>query len=197
MEALYSPAFAKEVNDSRQLPDEEDSYLAQSEMRAFIQNALDLGWTLIAYEADFTVTPPNLSQREEISWREEMQARNLTAALEDLAGDTKLLVWCGNNHHTKALVPISPDHHEESWALMGYRFRSLSGIDPFVIDQGATVVFPGIPRRPKMRHWLEEVTPTLTAFGGTAGFLKEEAPPCFSCIEGDDACVISIDNEVV
>ncbi len=202
MEALY-PEFAEEANRTRQLPEPETEHpeqelghLAQPEMRAFVQEALDLGWTLVPYEADFSQEPPNLSERGKNNWREEMQARNLISALNELSGDAKLLVWCGNNHHTKTLVRWQSGQAEEDWALMGYHFRALSGIDPFVIDQGRTVVFPGMKRRPAMQQWLDEVTPQLKAFGGTAGFLAEEAPPCFAGIEGDDAYIISLENEM-
>ncbi len=32
--------------------------------------------------------------------------------------------------------------------MMGYQFKALSGLDPFVIDQGRTVLLPGVQRRP-------------------------------------------------
>jgi hypothetical protein len=35
-------------------------YLAQPDMRALMQAALDLGWTLVPYEADFSLQPPGL-----------------------------------------------------------------------------------------------------------------------------------------
>ncbi|HEX6484510.1 MAG TPA: hypothetical protein VF043_37170 [Ktedonobacteraceae bacterium] len=201
MEALYS-SFAEEVNRTRQLPrpraasaEQESGYLDQPDMRMLIQNALDLGWTLVPYEPDALV-PSHLSHNKQIEWREEMQARNLIAALATFPSDTKLLVWCGNNHHTKAIVPSRTDESDESWALMGYHFRELSGIDPFVIDQGRTVRFPDLPRRQAMENWINEIAPTLVTFGGTAGFLSEEAPACFRVLEGEDAYFISLDNEM-
>ena len=201
MEALFS-LFVEYANVTRQLPTriaqleqpEDMGYLSQPEMKAFIQTALDLGWKLIPYEADFNEQPLNLSPREEYNWREEMQAHNLIAVMNTLPEDGKMLVWCGNNHHTKALVPQRPDDPETRWALMGYQFRELSGIDPFVIDQGRTVLMPGRTRKAEMQQWLDTVEPQLTTFGGTAGFLAEEAPSCFGLVSGDDAYVVSLDN---
>lgn len=191
MEALY-PSVVEEANRTRHLPADAWGYLQQPEMRAFIQTALDLGWTLIVYEADFEQEPPGLSQRQRDNWREEQQASHLIEALAALPEGGKLLVWCGNNHHTKAPVPVRDGEPEDFWASMGYHFRIKSGIDPFVIDQGATILTPGHPSR--RQQWLKEITPTLAEFGGTAGFLVEDAPSCWHMVPGNDAEVVSLDN---
>ena len=195
MEALDLPT-SEEANRTRRLSELAGCYLAQPEMRAFIQLALDLGWTLVPYEADFSLEPPNLSRWSRINWREEMQARNLISYLRSMPGDTKLLVWCGNSHHAKIIIPRQPDDPEdEQWISMGYQFRALSGIDPFVIDQTRTVHFPALARS-EMEEWLNEVAPQLTGFDGTAGFLAEDAPACFHVSSAEDACVVSLDNEM-
>lgn len=193
MEALY-PSVVEEANRTRHLPANALGYLEQPEMRAFIQTALDLGWTLIVYEADFEQEPPGLSYRQQNNWREEQQAHHLIEALATLPKEGKLLVWCGNNHHTKALVPVREGEPDEFWALMGYHFRMKSGVDPFVIDQGVAVQWPGLPKRPDREKWLKEITPTLATFGGTAGFLTEEAPSRLPVAPGNDAFVVSLDN---
>ena len=194
MEALW-PEITEEANHTRQLGLAfEGSYLSQPEMRSFIQSALDTGWTLIAYEADFRLEPPGLSFRRQNNWREEMQARNLVNALQSLPQDAKMLVWCGNSHHVKALVPIRDNEPDEEWALMGYQFRALSGIDSFVIEQSGMVHWPGMPLR--REKWLQEITPRLHGYGGTAGFLKEEAPLCFRVSDAQDAYVVSLHNEM-
>lgn len=192
MEALY-PSVVEEVNRTRHLPADAWGYLEQPEMRGFIQVALDLGWMLIAYEADFGQEPSGLSERQRNNWREEQQAHHLIEALATLPEEGKLLVWCGNNHHTKALVPAQSEL-DDSWALMGHHFRMNSGLDPFVIDQSMTVQWPDLPKRPRREQWLKEITPTLATFGGTAGFLTEEAPSCLPVAPGNDAYVVSIDN---
>lgn len=194
MEALW-PEITEEANRIRQLPDVSDEgYLSQPEMRSFIQAALDIGYILIAYEADFRLEPPGLSFRRQNNWREEMQARNFITALQTFGEDAKMLVWCGNSHHAKALVPVRDDEPDEEWALMGYQFRTLSGIDPFVIEQTWMVHWPDMPVR--NQEWLQEITPVLTSYGGTAGFLKEEAPACFRTSDAQDAYVVSLENEM-
>jgi hypothetical protein len=44
--------------------------------------------------------------------------------------------------------------------------------------------------------WLHEAKPQLTSYGGTAGFLKEEAPSCLRTSNAQDAYVVSLDNEM-
>lgn len=195
MEDLY-PAVVEEANASRRLPPDAWGYLAQPEMRELIQSALDLGWRLIAYEANMGQVPTRLNERATNNWREEQQAHNLIAASAQLPEEERLLVWCGNNHHSKASVPVQPGDPDVFWGLMGYHFSALSGVDPFVIDQGRTVRFPGMPRRPAREQWLEEIAPILLTLGGTAGFLREEAPSCFAVGPSDDAYVVSLDNEM-
>ena len=195
MEALSAPVV-EEVNASRRVLANAGAYLHQPEMRAFVQSALDLGLTLIAYEANFEQEPAGLSEREQHNWRELMQARNLIGALARLPAEDRLLVWCGNNHHSKARVPSASGEPDSLWELMGYHFREQGGLDPFVIDQGSTVLFPGMPRRRAREQWLEEIAPTLITMGGTAGFLSNEAPSCLAVAPGNDAEVISLENEM-
>ena len=185
MEALWPP-FADEANRTRQLPNITESYLAQPEMRAFIDTALSLGWTLMPYEADTQHEPSALSNQQSINWREEQQARNLIAALNKLSAESKVLVWCGNSHHSKQVLG--------DWVPMGYQFQRLSGITPFVIDQVVTVKFDP-------QHWvyaaglIARFERDLAAHGGTAGVLVAEHP-IFMNHEGSDAVILSLDNEM-
>ena len=163
-------------------------YLAQPEMRQLLQGALDLGWTLLGYEADVRWAVEHfgdLRGLEVTNWREEQQARNLIRLLKELPGGERLLVWCGNGHHSKI---ASGD-----WHPMGYQFSKLSGIEAFAIDQIPTVQFPG---RPPARWLTPEVVSELESMGGTAGFLSEEAPGFWGMRETADAFVFSIDNEL-
>lgn len=66
MEALR-PAFAAAANENRVAPDESHGYLSQPEMRDLIAAALDLGWTLVPYEADFDSKPRAFAN---LSWEE-------------------------------------------------------------------------------------------------------------------------------
>ncbi len=193
MEALSS-FFALEANRTRQLPEVGIGmgYLHQPDLRALIQTALDLGWTLIPYEAN---VQQQLSTEfltiQSTNWREEEQAKNLIAALQGLPSDAKLLVWCGNGHLTKVV--------QQDWMPMGYQFKQLSGIEPFVIDQTSTVNFPQIPveRQQRIKEFLRQFATELVNKGGTAGFLREEAPVSFfQSTEGADAFVVSFLNDL-
>ncbi|MBD0362976.1 MAG: hypothetical protein ICV55_09440, partial [Coleofasciculus sp. C3-bin4] len=102
IEAL-SLFFVDEANRTRQLPEVGVGlgYLHQPDLRAFIQAALDLGWTLIPYEINFQTYPSDYPLSiEYTNLREEEQAKKLIRALEALPSGASLLVWCGNSHPT-------------------------------------------------------------------------------------------------
>jgi hypothetical protein len=190
MEALPAPSGGTPVPVS-DLPAAEDGYLAQPDMRRLISTALDLGWTLWAYEAVIDVSvrpdPADLLSVEFTNWREQEQASNLCALLEVAAGEP-LLVWCGNGHATKVAF-------DDGWIPMGHQFMVMSGVEPFVIDQTVTVAWPEHPPT-----WLAAVLSAagaaLEAFGGTAGILRDQAPPPLDTWPGVDAVVVSTDNEL-
>jgi len=187
MEALYWPA--KDVpGPITTLPDHEHGYLAQPEMRTMIGTALDLGWTLWAYEAEIRVTPETdpdwLRSMEFTNWREREQAANL-CRLVDAAPGEPMMVWCGNSHASK--------HEGGEWVPMGWHFREMSSIDPFVIDQTVTVDFGDGPR-PWERDLLGSLADVLAAYGGTAAIRREQAPPPLDQRDYVDAVVVSTDN---
>lgn len=210
MEALWPHTFADEGNRLRQVPNAPDEgYLSQPEMRLFIQAALDLGWTLVPYEADYDNHPGERKRAEQIDWeeerkqptlsdaaiatigwREEQQARNLCKALDALPPGTKLLVWCGNSHHSK--------ERNDWFAPMGFWFRELSGIDFFGIDQCVTADF-GYSAGAQVGPGLAaQFSAELAEHGGTAGFLTEEAPVSYLRDRKDqNAFILSTENELV
>jgi hypothetical protein len=187
MEALHWPA--KDVpGPITALPDDAGGYLAQPEMRAMIGTALDLGWTLWAYETQFEVTPETdrdwLLSLEFTNWREREQAANLCHLLEAVPGEP-MLVWCGNSHASK--------HTGSEWVPMGWHFREMSSIDPFVIDQTVTVDFGDGPP-PWARDLLGSLAGVLAAHGGTAAILRDQAPPPLDAWTEVDAVIVSTDN---
>jgi hypothetical protein len=208
MEAL-TPAIAARANATRRVLDAASGYLSQPEMRRLVQAALDRDWSLIAYEADPADQPPGLEPLtpEGINWREEEQARRLARALEALPSGTKLLVWCGNGHLSKAEgrsagpvkiegAPVGqqdvtlPAHR---FVPMGARFEQIAGLQPFAIDQAVTVEFDTSRRNP-WTEWAQHFAPVLESHGGTAGFLFEEAPADWPPRKGVDAVLLSLDN---
>ena len=210
MEALF-PMFAKECNQARRVLEGEFGYLSQPEMQDFIQTALDLGWTLLPYEADnfkwlserhgidlssadekekyhrYQEFQPEFTTLEFTNWREEQQALNLIRTLQSLPTNTRLLVWCGNSHLAKK--------GGEDWVPMGYQFQKHSNSDPFVIDQIRTVKFDE-----KEAWWTENVVKSarglLEQRGGTAGLLRDESLAWFLSEETEDALLFSIQNDL-
>jgi len=187
MEAL--PWLATDVpGPITALPDGVGGYLAQPEMRAMIGTALDLGWTLWAYEDQVEITPDTdqawLLSMEYTNMREREQAANLCRLLEAAPGEP-MMVWCGNGHASK--------HEGGEWVPMGWHFREMSSIDPFVIDQTVTVAWDGEPR-PWARDLLGSLADVLAAHGGTAAIRREQAPPPLDQRDNVDALVISTDN---
>ena len=153
-----------------------------------ITTALDLGWSLWAYEAIIEITantdPAELLSIEFTNWREREQAGNLRRVLAAAPAEP-LLVWCGNGHASK--------EGDDEWVPMGQHFRAHSAIDPFVIDQTVTVAFHGEPQ-PWVRELLAPLGETLAVHGGTAGILRDQAPRPLNSRTDVDALVVSTDN---
>jgi hypothetical protein len=125
---------------------------------------------------------------ERVNWREREQARNLCQVVA-AAPDEPLLPWCGNAHAAKKAGGAGER------VLMGRHFRAMSGIDQFVIDQTVTVAIRGrdMPWAPPLLAGLGD---TLTACGGAAAILREQAPAPLNGYPGVDAVVVSADNEL-
>jgi hypothetical protein len=188
MEALPrpDPGTPKPV---RAIPAADRGYLGQPDMRRLIQTALDLGWSLWAYEADvLDAAAPARGTLEHTNWREREQARNLCQVVAAAPAEP-LLVWCGNGHASKRAGG------EGEWVPMGWHFRAMSGIDQFVVNQTTTVAFRGLTR-PWVPALLAGLGDVLTACGGTAGILREQAPAPLNGHAGVDAVVVSADNEL-
>lgn len=134
----------------------------------------DVGVRMIQASMEFT------------NWREREQAANLGRLLDAAPGEP-LLVWCGNSHASKV-------EHEE-WIPMGWHFRDMSGVNPFVIDQDVTVDFGREPQ-PWVRELLASLSDIPAAHGGTAGILRDQATPPLAGWDGVDALVVSTDNEM-
>jgi hypothetical protein len=186
MEALPWPAIDS-PGPIRDIPPTAGGYLAQPDMRRLITTALELGWSLWAYEA--TIDPgedqAELLSREFTNWREREQAKNLCQLLA-AAPDEPLLVWCGNGHACKQA--------DSEWVPMGYHFAAMSGIQQFVIDQTVTIDFTDEGSWPWVGELLAALGDTLAAHRGTAGILRDQAPPPLDGWAGVDAVVVSTEN---
>ena len=170
------------------MPPGPGGYLAQPDMRRLIATALELGWSLWAYEAsiDPDMKPGEMPTLESTNRREREQAGNLCRLTAAAPGEP-LLVWCGNSHAMKTVS-------DGEWVPMGYHFAAMSGSEHFVIDQTVTVEFTEHGAVRWVRELLAGLEDTLAAFGGTAGILRDQAPPPLNSWPGVDALVVSTDN---
>ena len=76
---------------------------------------------------------------------------------------------------------------------MGFQFKKHSQIDPFVIDQITTVNFAENEFQAQL---VKDYSDDLQNYGGTAGFLAEEAPPELGDSASEDAYLLSTQNEL-
>jgi hypothetical protein len=92
-----------------------------------IRVALKLGFKLIPYESFTPCNPieskPNHCQNE----REREQAQNLYDRTLKIDPSAKVFVHVGRGHNQKIKM--------EDWAMMGWHFKEISGVDPLSIDQ--------------------------------------------------------------
>jgi len=195
MEALWDRGVTERANAARRLEDGLGGYLGQPEMRALVDAALDLGWTLHAYEADISQSPAGDGPEDNaaVNWREDQQARNLGAVVSGLAESERILGWCGNGHLNRQSMTASKDGELVTWTPMGSLVGGYCGIEPFSIDQDMTVEFGG-----GEVEWLPPLREVLEHHGGTAGFLAGDAPEELAWLDGGaDAFVLSLDNALV
>jgi hypothetical protein len=167
-------------------PPTSDGKLEQPEMAELLQTARKVGFRVAGYDVDPSAIPLKLRTKQESSaftnWRDGQQAANLAALLETLPAEDRMLVWCGNMHHSKVrLLQFKP---------MGWQFAATTGIDPFAIDQTATVAFPQRTTPPRLLDW---ALPELR-LRGHAGFLRAEGVPMVS--PGCDAWLLSLENQM-
>jgi hypothetical protein len=172
-------------------------YLVQPEMEALLDTARKLGIELHGYEADQARAPAKLAadtmSLQYTNWREREQARNLVDLLNRLGNGARLLVWCGNSHHSRKAVGGTDQQGRlfGRWLPMGWQFRRVSHIDHFAIDQCVTVLFGAHDEYRK--RLLESCESYLETIGGTAGFLQDRRAKAQT---GVDAVVLSLENRL-
>ncbi len=165
------------------MPPRDVGYLAQPEMREFVEAAMHLSWMFVAYEINYR--DDELSM-ESTNRRELVQAENLSAAWRKI-GEVPMLVWCGNAHHAKL--------SGQDWTPMGIHFKELAGIEQFSICQTQTVSFDGV--HPPNIELTGDLRAALDARGGAAGFIASDPPPGLEVPEYVDALILSTDNEMI
>lgn len=180
MEALPNLAGGANVLT---LPLFEVGYLAQPEMREFVEAAVRLGWSFVAYEINYQDDGISMDATNR---RELVQAENLVAAWQQIR-PAPMMVWCGNAHHAK--LPA------QEWTPMGVHFKNLAGFEPFSIDQTATIAFA--PGHKANIELTDDLRAAVEARGGTAGFIAGDPPPGLEVPHYFDALILSTDNVMV
>jgi hypothetical protein len=193
MEALWDRGVAERANATRTLEQGLDGYLGQPEMRALVEAALGLGWTLHGYEAAIEVLREIRADRAAVNWREDQQARNLGALVSGLPESAKVLAWCGNGHLSRQQGVVVKRAETVDWTPMGSLVAGYCGVEPFAIDQTVTVEF-GL----RSLDWVSGYGDVLRSFGGSAGCLAGDSPEELAWLGASaDAYVLSLENELV
>lgn len=186
MESLTAD-IASAANHERKLTKVEYGYLKQEDLRMLIDDAIRLGFWLFGYEAEDGRGAP-ADHFERAKWRDLEQAKNL---IDQWNREGMLLVWVGNLHLAKETL-MSPYGEYPQMATL---FWERSGVEPFVIDQTLTVEwnFEGAKKRVIEEH----IRSALDKRGGTAGFMRDQAPEGFDVPTYADAFLLSTDNTLV
>jgi len=161
--------------------------LEQPDMAQLLAAARELGFRLAGYDADRRAIPIKLRTRTRSpqfsNWRDGVQADHLAALMKELRPDERMLVWASNLHHSKVRYM--------AYQPTGWRFRNLTGVDPFVVDQTVTVTY--VPRR-ATNPVLSWAHAELRRRDGDAGYIWREGLPRLSA--GSDAWLLSLDNRL-
>jgi hypothetical protein len=161
--------------------------LVQPDMAELLATAGGLGFKLAGYDADGGAVPIRLRTKMRSpmfsNWRDSVQAANLATLLQGLPAGERMLVWATNLHHSKVRYM--------AYQPTGWRFRNLTGVDPFVIDQTVTVTY--IERRAAnpVLSWAHS---ELRRRDGEAGYVWREGLPRLSA--GSDAWLLSLHNRL-
>ncbi len=107
--------------------DADGHYLSEAGFGRLGRLAKQLGYQLLAYEALNDPETYALPRSEQIARREEEQARNITAFLEENPR-AKLIVHVGYSHAGEVPMP-------DGTKWMAARLKDMSGIDPLTISQ--------------------------------------------------------------
>ncbi len=123
---------AGDETKKRKYPVAADGYYTnESVFGDMMRQALEIGFTLIPYEIEG-------DSLEGETWigranrREIAQAKNLKERVFDKDPNAKLLVFAGVSHISEKPQDVDED---VPWTFMAIRFKEMTGIDPFTIDE--------------------------------------------------------------
>jgi hypothetical protein len=102
-------------------------YTDEPLMGDVVRRAIELGYTVVAYDVAEAIPPRPGDPHFAMNERERIQAENLRQRVLEVDPDARLLVHAGYGHIQEA--PTG------AWVPMAVRFREITGIDPFTVDQ--------------------------------------------------------------
>jgi hypothetical protein len=116
-----------EINERGYATQKSGYYQSDPVYGDLVRQAIRLGFKIVSYDLspDCTNPPDNRDHCQDV--RERAQAQNLYERILKNDSQAKILVHVGRTHNQKTKL--------ETWALMGWHFRQITGIDPLTIDQ--------------------------------------------------------------
>ncbi len=161
LETLHSPDDVAESVKRKHPTARMGTYTNEPVFGDLARQAMEIGYTLVPYE--FTSgNRANESMMERMNRRESEQARNLKERVFDKDPQAKLLVHAGMGHISEKAQPI--DDEKEPWVFMAIRFKEMTGIDPFTVDQ-----------QTMLSHSRPEAEPPLYHNAVERGWVKDKA----------------------
>lgn len=106
------------INRDRKLTIAQGLYLFEPQFSNFIREAIGIGFTLVAYEAN----------EKELQNREYYQALHIKEKVFDKDKSAKLIVYCGFDHGCEV-------QYNDSLNMMGAWLKKLTNINPVTFDQ--------------------------------------------------------------
>ncbi len=180
LETLRHDAVTTATLAERGAPTRDDGfYTADPLLGDLVRRALELGMSVVAYEAVMATCPPDIARDPlgSTNWREAEQARHL-AELVTSDTDARLLVWCGRHH----LSEDRARNEELDWTPMGGLFAEATGIDPLTIDLMVMTEHPTDGVEPDVYRAVADDLDAPTVF-------VDEAGDAYSAIDSIDAMV--------
>lgn len=120
------------TNQAGQALNETGVYVRDPIFAEAVNEAIRLGYILVAYESDNE--PEEIKKAGEpkrSNFREMSQARNLQERILKKDPAAKVIVWAGRGHvYTELIEPKTTKNEDEVWQPMGYLFRKLTGQQP-------------------------------------------------------------------
>lgn len=170
VEALDA-TVAAELSAARVVPAASGGVLAEDDMRAMLQDALDRGWDVWGFAVDLTRYPGPATGADDGEWRQRQCCAHLDDVLGRLGHATKLLVW-----YEGASMTLWGPHFDAAAIddVSHCRFSDLTWDESFVVDQTCTIAFYAESER-VCANLVESTRPVLESFGGSAAILHEDA----------------------